>query len=219
MEAIEPTAPANPPAETSQKTENANKPRKKRRRLPNFLRPPEAEALVAAAMAAEERAVTKAKKHAAGRDRLMIRLGLAGGFRVSELCNLQVPDIDLGERTATVLHGKGDKDRVVPLSEKLIPELAAWLGNRAAGHVFAGPGGRRLNPRTFQIRLRRLAAAAGIARRIHPHVLRHTCATMLLRKGANIRQVQTILGHESISTTERYTHVEVSELKGAVDRL
>lgn len=210
--------PADPVAspEIAQKTEKA---KKRRRRLPNWLRPAEADALVAAAIAATTTARTKAKKHAAGRDLLMVRAGLAGGFRVSELCNLQVPELDLGERTALVLHGKGDKDRVVPLAANLIPGLAAWLGNRAAGYVFPGPGGRRLNPRTFQLRLKRLATFAGIARRIHPHVLRHTCATALLRRGANIRQVQTILGHESISTTERYTHVEVSELRGAVDRL
>lgn len=214
---LEPIGPT-PPPEIAQKTEKAKKP-KRRRRLPNFLRPPEAEALVAAAIAAETAARSKAKKLAARRDVLMLRCGLAGGFRVSELCKLDAADLDLAERTATVLHGKGDKDRVVPLSEKLVPELAAWLGNRTTGYLFPGPGGRRLSPRTFQLRIKKLAAAAGIARRIHPHVLRHTCATMLLRKGANIRQVQTILGHESISTTERYTHVEVSELKGAVDRL
>lgn len=206
-------------ADISHKTENAKKPRSSRRRLANFLRPAEAEAMVTAAAQAVEAATAKAKKHAAGRDLLMIRMGLAGGFRVSELCNLQVPELDLADGTATVLHGKGDKDRVVPISTKLVPAIAEWIGNRATGYVFPGPRGKRLNCRTFQLRIKAVAKAAGIARRIHPHVLRHTFATMLLRSGANIRQVQAILGHESISTTERYTHVEVSELKEAVNRL
>lgn len=204
--------------ESAHKTEKATK-KRRRRRLPNYLRSAEAEALVTAARQALELSRTKAKKQAAGRDLLMIRLGLAGGFRVSELCNLQVPEIDLAEGTATVLHGKGDKDRQVPLAAKLLPDLAAWIGNRQTGQVFAGPRGKRLSPRTFQRRIKRLALAAGIVRRVHPHCLRHTFATQLLRSGANLRVVQAILGHESISTTERYTHVEGSDLKAAVDKV
>ena len=212
-----------PTPESSQNTEKANKPAKRRkgrrRRLPNWLRPAEQDALAAACAQAVASARTAAKRTAATRDSLMVRCAMASGFRVSELCGLEVAQLDLAEGVATVLHGKGDKDRVVPLPARLIGELASWVGNRTSGPVFPGRRNAQMSERNFQKRIKSLARAAGIVRRIHPHVLRHTAATMLLKRGANLRQVQAILGHESIATTEIYLHVEVSELKQAVDRL
>jgi len=183
----------------------------RRRRLPTFFRPAEAETLLAA---------LRSEQH-----RLIILTGLFLGLRVSEITHLDVADVDCDRGTVLVRHGKGDRDRQVPMPHRLWEGLRAWIGERKAGYLFPSPrGGGRLSSRSVQRLIKRAAGRAGIAgvdvpRKITPHKLRHTYATRLLDTGANIREVQELLGHASVATTEIYCHVSGDRLRGAVDRL
>jgi integrase/recombinase XerD len=191
-----------------------------RRRLPVTLTPLETEALLLCARSAADMARTPVKQRAAWRDFCLISTALLAGQRVAELCDLQVPDVDMERRIIAVRRGKGDRDRNVPMNKKLFTVLEQWIGARKTGYVFHGPGGRRLSVRTFQLRLVGLMTAAGIHRRkAHPHILRHSFATALLRKGVNLRVIQRLLGHSSVATTEIYTHVDEVDLKDGVDQL
>src|SRR5262249_48631718 len=137
-----------------------------RRRLPVFLRGPEAEALIAAAAAARDAARSPSKKAASERDRLIVLAGLLLGCRVSELCKLRGEAVDLDRGLVLILPGKGDKDRAIPAPEKLLAELRPWIGERKTGYVFANPKGGQLSSRTVQIMVKRLAAAAGIQKKL-----------------------------------------------------
>jgi site-specific recombinase XerD len=189
------------------------------RRLPSILTTPEIESLLLASRAAADTASTASKQRTAWRDFVMIQTGLLAGPRVAELCALEVSDIDLAGVVLAIRHGKGDNDRNVPIGVKLLPALREWIGVRTSGWLFTGPNGKRLSPRTFQRRLATLARKAGILKSTHPHMLRHSFATVLLEKGVNLRIIQELLGHSSVATTEVYTHVQTSQLKGAVDLL
>jgi site-specific recombinase XerD len=189
------------------------------RRLPIAFNSAEAENIVSFARGRIDAAKTKGKRFAANRDLAMIVTGLFAGGRVSELCNLQVEDVDLISATLSIRRGKGDKDRNLPISVKLAPILQAWIGNRASGYLFPGPKGRRLSPRRFQERLAELGRAAKTRKRLHPHLMRHTFATSLLRTGSSLEEVRELLGHANLQTTAIYLHVETSRLKPAVDRL
>lgn len=156
---------------------------------------------------------------ATDRDRMLIMTARFTGLRVSELCALRVEDVDPEDQVLLVRQGKGKKDRYVPLPDKLFTPLWAFIGARTTGPVFRNYRGERLSTRTVQLMVRAAAQAAGIGKRTTPHMLRHTYATNLLNRGASLREVQELLGHASVSTTERYTHVAVDRLKGAVDRL
>jgi integrase/recombinase XerD len=182
-----------------------------RRRLPTFFRSHEADALVASA-----------KNE---RDRLIIQCGLFLGLRCSEITDLRIERINLTACQVLVAHGKGDKDRYVPIPERLRPLLQNWIGDRREGLLFTSRSKHgRLSNRAVQRMFQSVARKAGIAgvdqpRKVTPHKLRHTYATTLLEKGANIRELQELLGHSSVATTEIYTHVVTSRLKGVVDRL
>jgi len=189
------------------------------RRLPVILTPRESEALLAAACDAASSASTPTKQLAAWRDFVMVQTGLLAGLRVAELCDLTVPDIDLAGAVLAVIEGKGKKDRNLPINAKLLNVLREWIGARTQGFLFPGPNGKRLSERTFQVRLTELAKAAGIRKAIHPHLMRHSFACALLRSGADLREVQELLGHANLATTAIYLHVEVSRLKDAVNRL
>ena len=141
---------------------------------------------------------------------ILVALGYTG-LRVSELCSLDVEDVEFSARTLTVRHGKGDKDRIVPLDEKCILALRAYLeasGMPPSGPLFRSSRGQRLYPRAVQRMIKTYAKHAGITREVTPHILRHTFATTLLANGADIRIIQKILGHRSIATTQIYTHVD-----------
>ncbi len=152
-------------------------------------------------------------------------VGLYLGPRVSEICRLQIEDLDLEQRLAFIREGKGGKDRVVPIPTRLIQPLRDWIGERQSGHLFPSPrGGGRLSSRQVQRLVKEIARQAGIAgvdvpRRITPHKMRHSYATRLLQSGADIREVQELLGHEDLQTTAIYTHVVRGRLQAAVDRL
>lgn len=157
----------------------------------------------------------------AARDRALIETLYGCGLRVSELINLEIAKLNLPEGYLAV-RGKGSKERIVPLGEVTADALNLWLAQRAEGkikrgeenYVFLAPrtGARISRMRVFDI-VRRLAADAGITREVSPHTLRHSFASHLLEGGANLRAIQQMLGHESISTTQIYIHLDRSRLR------
>ncbi|HVZ17924.1 MAG TPA: site-specific tyrosine recombinase [Terriglobales bacterium] len=157
------------------------------------------------------------------RDKAMMEILYAGGLRVSELVNLKLEDVKLDEQYALV-RGKGDKDRIVPLGRPAIEAISEYL-TQARGVLAAGKHSpnvfiaRRARPLTRQ-RVWQLvqAAAKATGRPASPHMLRHSAATHMVEGGADLRTVQTILGHADISTTQVYTHLAMDRLK-AVHRL
>ncbi len=155
------------------------------------------------------------------RDRLLYLCGLLLGLRVSELVGLRVEDLDLDGGTCTVRHGKGDRDRALPIPARLLPELRSWIGTRRDGWVFPSPRSKtgHLSARAVQLSIRAAAARAGISRHTTPHKLRHSYATRLLQRGADIIEVRDLLGHSSVSTTQIYLSSEPERLRSAVDRL
>jgi integrase/recombinase XerC len=153
----------------------------------------------------------------AWRDRLAMELLYGGGLRVSELVGLNYGAIDLGDGVARVL-GKGRKERLCPLGSVATAVLKKFRGEFALRHgpndpVLIAPGGRRLNVREVQLLLKRYLALADLPLALTPHKLRHSYATHLLNAGADLRLVQELLGHASLSTTQIYTHVSVARLK------
>lgn len=144
-----------------------------------------------------------------GRDRVLLQTAYACGLRITELIHLQVADIDSARMVVVVRQGKGNKDRQVPLSPRLVDELRCyWRSHRSRTWLFPGQSpDRPLDPsgvqRMFRIALRR----AGIAKRATPHTLRHSYATHLLEAGTDLATVQRLLGHGSLSTTAHYLHV------------
>jgi integrase/recombinase XerC len=156
---------------------------------------------------------------ARARDRAILELLYACGLRVSELSGLDVEAVDRAERTVRVL-GKGRKERIVPFGSPAARALEAWLAARgeSPGPLFTSLRGRRLGPRSIHTIVRRAARGAGIARRVSPHTLRHSFATHLLDRGADLRMIQELLGHSRLSTTQRYTHVAAEQLMKVYDR-
>lgn len=161
------------------------------------------------------------------RDRALLEVLYGGGLRVAELCGLDLGSLSQEERTVRVT-GKGNKERMVPLGGKAMEALAAWLAVRVAlAHnrtrlldpraLFVSTRGRRLNTRAVQLLVRRYGIASAGRTDLHPHALRHTCATHLLDGGADLRAIQEMLGHASLSTTQRYTHVSVAHLLKVYD--
>lgn len=157
----------------------------------------------------------------ARRDHAIIETLYSCGLRVSELCELLISNLYLDEGYIRV-HGKGNKERLVPISQVAIDCLREWLEERAElrikpGHedyVFISMRrGTRLSRITLFVRIKQLASLAGIQKSISPHTFRHSFATHLLEGGANLRAIQMMLGHEQISTTEIYTKVDRQMLR------
>lgn len=167
--------------------------------------------------AAEERAHGDDPVHL--RDWAALEMLYATGIRIAELVGLDVGDVDHRERTVRVV-GKGDKERVVPFGAPAQRALGEWLargrpalaGPPSGAAVFLGARGGRVDARTLRGALHRLTALAGV-RDIAPHGLRHTAATHLLEGGSDLRTVQEVLGHSSLATTQRYTHVTAERLR------
>lgn len=184
---------------------------KKSRRLPEFLRPAESDALLAATD----------QQRAAERDRLILLCGLGAGLRVSEIVRLRVEDVELAGRTIFVRLGKGKRDRYVPIPDGLVSALTAWIGQRRTGWVFPSPRkpDAPLTRRAVGYLVAKLKRAAGLVKEIHPHTLRHSYATQLLRAGADVKELQQLLGHADLATTSIYLHVMVDRLHGVVNKL
>ena len=146
------------------------------------------------------------------RNRALLELLYGSGVRVSEAVALDVTDIDLNERLVTVRQGKGRRDRVVPFGPPAARALLQWMEAMGEdGALFRNKHGGRLSARSARQIVRDAGVNNGIAR-VHPHALRHSCATHLLGAGADLRAIQEQLGHASLSTTQRYTHVDAAHL-------
>jgi site-specific recombinase XerD len=151
----------------------------------------------------------------AGRDRVLFQTAYACGLRISELIHLQVRDIDSARMVVIVRQGKGAKDRLVPLSKRLLAELRRyWLMHRSSAWLFPGrQPGRPLHPAGVQREFQRTLRQAGIDKQATPHTLRHSFATHLLEAGVDILTVQKLLGHGSLSTTSHYLHISRRHLQ------
>jgi integrase/recombinase XerD len=154
------------------------------------------------------------------RNRAIIEVLFSCGLRVSELVTLKLSDLFIAERFVRVM-GKGSKERLVPISQTAIGELDNWFIDRnlmkiKAGeedYVFLNRRGGHLTRTMILIMVKRQAVEAGIKKTISPHTLRHSFATALLEGGADLRVIQALLGHESIGTTEIYTHIDMTTLR------
>ncbi len=156
------------------------------------------------------------------RDRAMFELFYSSGLRLSELTGLDLGDLDLQSGEAQVT-GKGRKTRVVPVGRQALAALAAWLPQRLAlardtAALFVSRNGARLTPRSVQLRLDRWARQADLGQHVHPHMLRHAFATHVLQSSGDLRAVQEMLGHASISTTQVYTHLDWQHLATVYDQ-
>ena len=162
------------------------------------------------------------------RDRAMIELFYSAGIRLSELTGLDIDDLDF-TRGLLKVRGKGRKERIVPVGREALTAIGVYLKRRGelaakrAGlgsdvPLFISTRGERMNRRGVARVVERVVLQSGIGRKISPHTLRHTFATHLLDAGADLRSIQEMLGHESLSTTQKYTAVSVSRLMEIYDR-
>ncbi|WP_072802146.1 tyrosine recombinase XerC [Rhodococcoides yunnanense] len=159
------------------------------------------------------------------RDRLIVEMLYATGIRVGELCGLDVDDVDTGRRLVRVI-GKGDKERSAPYGLPASRALDAWITygrprlatDRSASALLLGRRGGRIDPRQARTAVHEVLASVPGVPEMGPHGLRHSAATHLLEGGADLRVVQELLGHASLSTTQIYTHVSVDRLRAVHDR-
>ncbi len=156
------------------------------------------------------------------RDRAILELFYSSGLRLAELVSLDLSDLDLADRTLTVT-GKGRKTRALPVGSMALKAVADWLTQRAAvaamgeTALFITRRGGRIGPRAVQQRLRALSARQGMAEPVHPHMLRHSFASHLLESSTDLRAVQELLGHASLTTTQIYTHLDFQHLAKVYD--
>lgn len=156
------------------------------------------------------------------RDKAMFELLYSSGLRLAELVGLAPVDLDLNDASVRVT-GKGGKTRIVPVGSHAVGALKAWLAVRDQiarpdeVALFVGKSGRRVSPRAVQMQLRRWGIKRGIASGVHPHLLRHSFATHVLQSSGDLRAVQEMLGHASISTTQVYTHLDFQYLAKIYD--
>lgn len=150
-----------------------------------------------------------------GRNRLLLQFIYSTGVRVSEAVNMRVNELDFENATANVKSGKGNKDRVVVLSQKWITFIKKYLNRKKmqSEFLFSKKNGKKISTDTVERIIRHAAKVSGINKRVTPHVLRHSFATHLLESGENIRKIQILLGHANLSTTSIYTHVSKEELR------
>jgi integrase/recombinase XerC len=153
------------------------------------------------------------------RDRAILELFYAAGIRLSELVGIDLADLSLEERTLRV-RGKGRKERLVPFGSKAVTSLQAYLfvrptllqGNFGESAVFLNYRGTRISPRSVERLVDKYVRLTLLRRGVSPHALRHSFASHLLGRGADLRVIQELLGHESLATTQKYTHLNVKQL-------
>lgn len=162
------------------------------------------------------------------RDRAILEVLYGGGLRISELCDLDLRSLDVGSRLVRVF-GKGSKERLVPIHARAVAAVGAWLERRGEllakvrkdqdpEALFLNYRGGRLTPRSIARHLDGYVVACALLRKVSPHSMRHSFATHLLGGGADVRSIQELLGHASLSTTQRYTHVSWDQLQAVYDR-
>ncbi len=184
------------------------------RRLPEVFRPEE---VIAVLEAADDGTVL------GRRDRALFELLYSSGLRASEICGLNLSDLDVAQGLVRVV-GKGNKERIVPVGRAALVAVERYLRSRIdlgpsnENALFITARGRRLERRALGARLNRTVLKAAIGRRMHPHLLRHCFATHLLENGADLRSIQELLGHASLATTQRYTHVDLRRVMEVYDR-
>lgn len=186
---------------------------KNEKKLPNFLTVDEVIKLID---------TPGSDKPLEARDGAMLELMYSSGLRVSELVGIDIRDIDLESSTLKVL-GKGNKERMVPMGSKAVSRLRQYLSKRLDlkpknDALFVNSRGGRLTVRSVDRIIRKYALLSGIPKNVSPHVLRHTFATHLLGGGADLRAIQAMLGHESLSTTQRYTHTSIEKIMEIYDK-
>jgi integrase/recombinase XerC len=186
---------------------------KSARRLPAALSPDEAVRLV----------TIEEGGPLALRDRAMFELAYSSGLRLSELAGLDVAALDLESGEVRVL-GKGAKERIVPVGAPALQAIRAWLAARSSfpaqesQALFLSRTGGRITPRSIERNLAAWAIKRGLARHVHPHMLRHSFASHLLQSSGDLRAVQEMLGHASIASTQVYTHLDFQSLAKAYDQ-
>jgi site-specific recombinase XerD len=188
----------------------------RRKRLPRALSAPEVSSLLRGFASCKP--ASEASREA--RSSTAVRLMIATGIRVGELCKLRVDDVSPDGRSFRI-HGKGARDRVAYVSDVELrtdlEKMVRWhRGN--GGYLFLNRRGSAMKPQSVRSELRRYSTRTGAARRITPHMLRHTAATLLIERGVDIRFVQRLLGHSSIATTDIYTHVSDEALRTTLER-
>lgn len=157
------------------------------------------------------------------RDKAMMEFMYASGLRVSELVGLNVDDVDLHAGQVRVL-GKGRKERLVPVGSKACEAMKRYVTKRGelvsdgSPALFCNRRGGRLTSRSVERMIRKYLRTSGLSKHVTPHVLRHTFATHLLNQGADLRGIQELLGHASLSTTQKYTHVSLDQLMVVYDK-
>jgi integrase/recombinase XerD len=160
------------------------------------------------------------------RNRTIMELLYATAIRNTELRELELGDIDLERQELFVARGKGNKSRRLPLGEEAAAWLEDYLSNArpvlavpvSGDLVFLSAGGRQLDRGRLSIVVRNTASACGLDKRVTPHLLRHCCATHMLRRGAGVRQLQALLGHANLGTTQRYTQIDIGDLHKTVSK-
>jgi|YelNatPaOPRAMG01_1025707.scaffolds.fasta_scaffold03449_14 integrase/recombinase XerD len=145
------------------------------------------------------------------------------GIRVGELCRLNLQDVDLDEKVMWIRHGKGDKDRIVILSDECAVALASYFKSRNRLNIdndslFISRKMSRYDPTSIQRLVKKLSVEAGISKTVTPHILRHTFATSIMRNGANLKFIQEILGHSTLATTQIYVHIDDGEMKSMYEK-
>jgi site-specific recombinase XerD len=191
----------------------------RRKRLPRALSRPEISSLLMSLRGSETSRPVGCDATLATSVRLMVSTGI----RVGELCKLRVDEI-APDGSSLRIHGKGSRDRVAYISDAALRSELSQLvcGRRHAegggGALFVNRHGAPMKPQSIRSKLRRYAGEIGLARRVTPHMLRHTAATLLIETGVDIRFVQRLLGHSSIATTEIYTHVSDEALRSTLER-
>lgn len=205
---------------------------KYRRKLPESLSVPDTGRLMEAPIerpttSTRRRDLQIAREAISLRDRCMLEITYGSGLRVSEAVGLNLADIARDAGTARV-RGKGSKERIVPLGSKALDAFDAWLkvrprmvdprtGEQDPEAVFLSRRGQRITVRQVQYLTKEYGELATGASTVHPHMLRHACATHLLDGGADLRMIQELLGHSSLSTTQRYTHVSMDHIMKVYD--
>lgn len=182
-----------------------------KRTLPAFLSATEVDRLLDS---------VKGKDPMALRDKAILELLYSTGIRVSELAGLNLEDVDFGSELVKV-RGKGKKERLVPVGRLALDALRKYLLARGAEKVqavFLNRWKERLTSRSIERLLKGYVTLAGLSHQVTPHTLRHSCATHLVDRGADLRSVQEILGHANLSTTQIYTHVTAEKLKKIYDK-
>lgn len=155
------------------------------------------------------------------RDLAMMELMYSSGLRLSELQGLDLGDMDLATQEVRIL-GKGNKERIVPIGSKAVAALKRWLAVRLQFYpqdyaVFLNKWGKRLSHRSIQLAMQKWGEKQGLSNHLHPHKLRHSFATHMLEASADLRAVQELLGHSSLSTTQIYTHLDFQHLAKIYD--